>query len=314
MNVHLATAADEVWSRSLREEVQAVALRDRIGRHRVVDDPAEADIILFVDAHQLLQDWRMRTLRAHAYVRHFPQKVFVYDERDAPRDLLPGAYVCMPRGRFDPNRHRAVGYYRLKADTLSVRNAQPDLLFSFQGRNTGGVRTDVLAMRCARSLIQDTSQHDFFADGLSGARELGDEYRVVMGRSRFVLCPRGTGTSSFRLFEALACGRVPVILSDDWVAPRGIDWASCAVRIAECDVAAVPRRLEALEENWRTMSAAAAEVYDEWFGPKVWFHRIVENCAELQRAGVPSVKRQSLTAAYWRAGARHVRHAAFGGR
>jgi hypothetical protein len=314
VNVHLATAADEVWSRSLREEVQAVALRDRVGRHSVVDDPAEADIILFLDAHQLLHDWRMHTLRTHAYVRHFPQKVFVYDERDEPRDLLPGAYVCMPRGRFNSRRHRAVGYYKLKTDTRSARDAKPDLLFSFQGRNTGGVRTDVLALRCARSLVQDTSQHDFFDDGLGDASGIRDDYRVVMGRSKFVLCPRGAGTSSFRLFEALACGRVPVILSDDWVAPSGIDWASCAVRIAEGDVEAVPRRLEAIEKSWPTMSAAAAAAYDEWFGPDVWFHRIVENCAELERVRARTVKRQALTIAYWRAGARSLRHAASGWR
>jgi len=313
VNVYLATAADETWSRGLRAEVHAVALRDRFGRHSIVDDPADAGLILFLDAHQLLGDWRMHTLRAHACVRLYPQKVFVYDERDEPRDLLPGAYVCMPRARFDPRRHRAVGYYKLKTETLSAREATPDLLFSFQGRNTGGVRTDVLALRHTRSLIQDTSQHDFFEDDLGDPTGIRDQYRVVLGRSKFVLCPRGVGTSSFRLFEALACGRVPVILSDEWVAPRGVDWASCSVRIAERDVAAVSRRLEAIEEVWPTMSAAAAAAYDEWFGPEVWFHRVVENCAELQRAGVRNVKRQGFTFAYWRAGARYVRHAARGG-
>ena len=32
-----------------------------------------------------------------------------------------------------------------------------------------------------------------------------------MFRSKFFLCPRGTGTSSIRLYETLSAGRVPVI-------------------------------------------------------------------------------------------------------
>ena len=310
MKVHLATAADQSWSRLLRADVQAVARLDRYGQHGVVDDPGEADIILFLDAHQLPTDWRMRTLRNHPYVREYPGKVFVYDERDMPRDLLPGAYVCMPRSRFDVNRHRAAGYYKLKNDTRGGRHAEPDLLFSFQGRDTGGVRHNVLTLECARAVIEDTSQYDFFADGPGESDGMRARYRAVIGRSKFVLCPHGAGTSSFRLFEALACGRVPVVLSDDWVEPRGIDWAACSVRIAERNVMEIPQRLAAIEQRWPALSAAAGAAYDEWFAPEVWFHRIVEHCADLQRGHLHVVRRQALTMAYWRAGVRHWRHIA----
>jgi len=308
MKVHLATAADEPWSRSLRAEVEAVAARDRFGEHEVVDDPAEADIILFLDAHQLHADWRMRQLRDHRYVRDYPDRVFVYDERDLPRDLLPGVYVCMPRARFDCRRHAATSYFRVKNDTRSGRTSQPDLLFSFQGRNARGVRSEVLALAGSRAFIQDTSQYDFFGgDGPSGGEYMREQYRTVMARSKFVLCPRGVGTATFRLFETLACGRVPVVISDAWVEPAGMDWASCTVRVAESDVAEIPERLEAMERLWPALSAAAATTYDEWFAPEAWFHRVVEQCATIRGAGGRRVKRQRLTAGYWRAGVNHWR-------
>ncbi|MGA2470755.1 MAG: exostosin family protein [Solirubrobacteraceae bacterium] len=308
MNVFIATAGDEAWNRELRAEVVAVARRDRFGVHVVVEEPRDSDIVLFVDAHQHLTDWRMHALRTHPLVRARPMAAFVYDERDVPRDLLPGVYVSMPRNRFDAERHRAVGYYWLKTDTTGVRGAVPDLLFSFAGRATGGVRDAVLALRHPRAIVEDTTRYDFFAGDRDELAPAQERYREVIGRSKFVLCPRGAGSASLRLFEALAAGRVPVILSDAWVEPAGIAWASCALCIPERDVAGVPAQLERAEAQWPAMSAAAAAVYDEWFAPDVWFHRVVECCRELGEAGRRGVRRQQFTIGYWRDGARRLRH------
>lgn len=38
------------------------------------------------------------------------------------------------------------------------------------------------------------------------------EYYEDMCRSKFVLCPRGTGLDTHRVYEALACGATPVVL------------------------------------------------------------------------------------------------------
>ena len=307
MKVYLATVADETWSRELRAEMTAVAIRDRFGEHELAASAASADIVLFVDAQQHLPDWRMRGLRTHPLVREREHDAFVYDQRDLPRGLLPGVFVALPASRFDRRRQRACGYYRLTTDTRGVRDEAPDLLFSFQGREFQGARQAVLALDHPRALIEDTSRHDFFAGDdpvLEGAQQ---RYRDVIGRSKFVLCPRGAGTSSFRLFETLAAGRVPVILSDDWVEPDGVDWPSCSVRVREADAAAVPDLLTRLEPGWSEMGAAAAAVYDEWFAPDVWFHHVVESCAEIRESGRTGLAPQWRTRAYWRDAARHWR-------
>ncbi len=307
MKVFLATVVDEQWSRDLRVEVAAVARRDRFGVHTLIDDPRAADIVLFVDAHQRLDDWRMRALRRHPLVRARPDVTFVYDERDVPRDLLPGAYVAMPCSRFDGRRQRAAGYYRLKADTRNARGTTPDMLFSFQGRAVRGVRDTILALQHPRAVIEDTTHHDFFGADDAELDRAREHYREVIGRSKFILCPRGAGSASFRLFEALAAGRVPVVLSDAWVEPRGVDWVACSVRIREGDAVSIPARLEGLEARWPEMAAAAGAVYDEWFAPDVWFHRVIEDCAELLRTGTPGLSRQWPTLAYWRDAGRQLR-------
>jgi hypothetical protein len=308
VNVLIATAGDHPWSRALRADVEAVARLDRIGEHALVTDPGEAEVILFVDPHQHPSDWRQRAIRRHPLVRELPEKVFVYDERDLPRDSLPGVYVSMPRGSFDPRRHRAFAYYRLATD-VGVPDDSPDLLFSFQGRRVGPVRPAVLVLSHPRAVVEDTSRYDFFGPQSPTLEEARRRYRETMRRSKFVLCPRGSGTASFRLFEALASGRVPVVVSDDWVAPEGIAWETCSVRIPEHEVETIPDRLEALESQWPELSSAAASVYREWFAGDVWFHRVVEHCRELRERGASGLRRQWLDRQVWRAGARHWKQA-----
>lgn len=41
-----------------------------------------------------------------------------------------------------------------------------------------------------------------------------DEYAELMQNSIYTLCPRGYGVTSFRLYEALKCGSIPVYISD----------------------------------------------------------------------------------------------------
>lgn len=45
------------------------------------------------------------------------------------------------------------------------------------------------------------------AEGLSVA-----EYLIDLGRSKFVLCPEGTGMDTHRVYESLFCGATPVVL------------------------------------------------------------------------------------------------------
>lgn len=78
-------------------------------------------------------------------------------------------------------------------------------------------------------------------------------YRDVLSRSRFSLCPRGTGPNSIRLWESLVAGAVPIVLSDALTLPRldGVDWSDVVLRIPERDVDSVEARIAAvsLEEE-----------------------------------------------------------------
>ncbi|MDQ2919268.1 MAG: glycosyltransferase family 47 protein, partial [Verrucomicrobiota bacterium] len=98
----------------------------------------------------------------------------------------------------------------------------------------------------------------------------------------FVLCPRGVGASTIRLFETMRMGRVPVILSDEWVPPVGPLWEKFSVRVAEKDFAQVPRLLEEREHMAVPMGQLARREWEEWFSPEVAFHRVVDYCLAIK--------------------------------
>ena len=68
-------------------------------------------------------------------------------------------------------------------------------------------------------------------------RKKAEFYKDVLSRSRFALCPSGTGPAIIRFLEALGSGAIPIILSDGMMFPtiKDINWTDCCIKIAEKD-------------------------------------------------------------------------------
>jgi len=66
-------------------------------------------------------------------------------------------------------------------------------------------------------------------------REKSEFYIEALTRSRFSLCPSGTGPTSIRFLESLGSGAIPVILADTMMFPtiKGLNWEDCTIKIPE---------------------------------------------------------------------------------
>jgi hypothetical protein len=256
--------------------------QDHFGAHKLVDDPRRADLVLFVDSARP----DLRDIREHPVYRANIEKTFVVHHGDRILPFVPGVYTCPERGYSGLGRIRTGGYSTVVEDerfSYFRANLEPSYLFSFVGNSTTApVRRRIVRLRHSRCVLKDTSEGGRLQQNGDLHSRCGDAYVEIMRRSSFVLCPRGLGSSSYRFFEALKMGRVPVVLSDAWIAPVGPAWDACAVFVREAAVEQVPHLLECLEGNAAAMGLAARRTWDEWFGPNVVFHRIVEWCLELR--------------------------------
>ncbi len=281
MLVHLATLDDP----RLDAPVTAFGLHastDRVGAHRLTESPALADIIVFTQCHMLSSDWRLETIRRHPLTRAFREKVMVYNECDRPWCAFPGVYVNMPQRRFVAAHQRSWGYFVPVQTTIDV---PPDLLFSLVATDTAACRRPLFRLRHRDAVVEETRGFKFWDATAEGYEAFRARYRSTLARSRFVLCPRGYGTSSIRLYESLAVGAVPVIIADDWTPPAGPAWETFSIRWPEGKIDGLIEMLEARDRDWPRMSAAARRAHDEFFSPAVYFHHVAERCADLLRSG-----------------------------
>lgn len=288
MKIFLAAAYDVRNPRwDLFAGIEKNQRRDRVGKHVRVADPADADVILFVDLTLRVTcgDWRLKALHENELVRKYPQKIMVFDESDDPWPQLPGVYVNLPKSIFDASRQRAGAYSGLLNELVSDgTEVEPDLLFSFVGSRSHEARNAIFELNHPRAVIDRNHLNMFTSEPGDEMVERKRQFAQITARSKFVLCPRGIGTSSIRMFECLCAGRVPVIVSDDWVAPVGPRWDDFSLRIRENEIARLPQFLEENEPRFESMSAAARTAYSEWFAPDIWWHRLGELCAELLNA------------------------------
>ncbi len=283
-SVHALSAAPEQSSGpdafSELNDLIALAQRDRFGIHTLVASPDDADLILFVE-HSTDAGAYFQHVRRHDLHRRRPQDCFLFCSTDRMIPFLPGVYAGVERSWYRSSWTRSGPYLGI-GQNLGVAPAagrcDPRWLFSFVGTpHSAPIRARVLALRHTRALIRDTA--DANRNALPPA-----EYADTIRNSAFVLCPRGGGTASFRLFETLMHGRVPVIISDEWMAPVGPDWSGFSLRVAEADVPQIPALLEAHEPAAAEMGRAAREAWEEWFAPEVLFHRIIDWCLDIEAA------------------------------
>ncbi len=270
----------------------ARAKRDRIREHTAAATPEEADAILIINRGNKYSS----EMRRHPYVTRLPEKVFVFDTHDRPISFLPGLYTSMPRSQFEVQRHRTADYLAPINEQVAIVAAEPriepDLLCSFVGAPTAIVRRRLFADNPFRDRADTiiAERHGWkLRDGPESERiAMFRDYAITISRSAFSLCPRGIAAGSYRLFETMQLGRVPVILSDEYVPCTGPDWDSFALFVPEKQLASLPNLLETYRPQAAEMGRKARLAWEEWFAPDVQFHRMASWLAELKSYG-PSV-------------------------
>jgi Exostosin family len=126
---------------------------------------------------------------------------------------------------------------------------------------------------------------------------LQHRYCEILRDSKFALCPRGTGTGSIRLFEAMSLGICPVIIADAWLPPIGPEWNQISLRIAERDIGNIGQILLSHERDHVEMGLLAQRAWLKYFADESYFNYIVDACfAMKERQTVPE-------SAFW-----HSRH------
>jgi len=96
------------------------------------------------------------------------------------------------------------------------------------------------------------------------------EFSETSLESKFVLCPRGYGPASFRLYEAMQLDAVPVYISDDLWLPwnLNLNWEEICILVSDApgEINSLYERLQEItDEEYDKMKAKIKEVYEKYF-------------------------------------------------
>jgi hypothetical protein len=129
--------------------------------------------------------------------------------------------------------------------------------------------------------IKDTSSLKAWELDSNQKFEYEREYYEIMNESFFILCPRGIGPCSYRLFETMQLGRVPVIISNQWVEIPGIKWDDVSIRVDETLVHKLPEILAKREKDAVEMGRNARKSWEQFFSPEVSLNQIASSALKL---------------------------------
>lgn len=270
----------------------------------IVDDPKVADLIIFAETNHddLDRTDLVSRLKSHKLVQQYAHKCCVHSGKDLPRLCLPGMYPSV--GSW-ATRFGFVGGPYLCSINPHVRvsnDFNPDHLASFSGVCRGKpVRMKLAAISrtadWSRFDVLDTSEM-FLSSLRRGDGRLHNQLKLdyvhQILNAKFSLCPKGFGRSCYRIFESMACGRSPIIISDGWSAPPKVDWEAFSTMIPERDVHRIPDLLEVLEPEWESRGRLAHEAWMRNFCPDAQGRYVVECMADAVSVFRSTSRPQSL--------------------
>ncbi len=184
---------------------------------------------------------RPRTLRGRLHRRAVAAKRSVLERLDLPADQ--DVYV----------RARAI-------DALlhQRRHVRPEIVLRSQGG--GGGQTDPLSV------------------AFRSWNEVRREYVRSIVESDYVLCTRGIGNWSYRLYETLCLGRIPVFVDTDCVLPYdfAVDWREHVVWLRRTEVDRIGEIVAEFHESlsdveFAERQRACRKLWEDWVSPEGFF-------------------------------------------
>jgi hypothetical protein len=135
------------------------------------------------------------------------------------------------------------------------------ILYSFIGFVSHPLRRNLLNMKHPSGCVIKERPNWYFWDK---THDVGNQYIETLQRSRFSLCPVGSGPSTIRFWESLVAGAIPILISDEIALPD-YDWDGCIIRVPENQLSDIPNIVSSIstdhEEKLRVRCLQAADQF-----------------------------------------------------
>ncbi len=193
---------------------------------------------------------------------------------DAIREQLPPDTICFNAGGNGGGIPIPLVCSPIKEE-MKPKGKDRDIFCSFVGSMTHPIRNAM------HMVLKDDEKYSFSIRSWRAEVEDDEMQRFIdiTSRSVFALCPRGYGKSSFRLYEAMQLGAIPVFIYDQKWLPfeDEIDWNSFCVCIHVNDIKRIDEILSGIgEDRISQMRESMQSAWSENFTMEGIYNRIAK--------------------------------------
>jgi hypothetical protein len=276
----------------IEAESSAALLRELAAhspRHRLVSDPSEADLILVcgIGNLPLTHEYLSKSTKMDL-ITEYPKKSFMISYRDNPVIFLRGIYESGVRNPLSPGRVSGGSYLLSGSRNPKIFSFQEgdevprdrEYLLTFIGRCSHICRRAILDQKFSRRdiLVRESSNVNFWNSSGPAREQHLRNYVDALRASKFSLCPRGAGGGSIRLFDSMRLGIAPIIISDRWIPPAGVDWEDIGLTVKERDIPHLEQIVGERESEYYDLGLRAKHAYWRNFDDSNYFDHLVARC------------------------------------
>lgn len=238
----------------------------------LVDHPTAAEALILIEPFSF-KEWRyIKALESCSVLSKHGHRTYTVNFDDAATGLLRGAYVGLRKSRFDARIHRAIPYPQSPNQLITQEHPQSEttLLATYRGNpKSNKIRHRLLKAYKNHPRIQVESTESWMNHG----RHEQQHYVNLLRKGKFALCPAGWAPVSFRIYEAMALERCPVVIADEFMQPEYLNWDAFSLRIPESGIHKIATILEQEESRALELGKHARIEWERHCSPtSAWTH------------------------------------------
>ena len=126
------------------------------------------------------------------------------------------------------------------------------------------------------------------SENINLAQKQREEYVANLVNSDYALCVRGSGNFSYRFYEALSMGRIPVFVNTDCVLPfeKYIDYKKICVWVEYDEIDKLPEKIlefhnKLTNDEFIALQKRCYETWKEWLSTEGFFKNFYRHFEEL---------------------------------
>jgi hypothetical protein len=254
-------------------------------KYSIVDNQLY-DIAVCVDSNLLqYMTSSIRNQTVRQLLIQYGNRLRVYDCSDNPLASLCGGYTSLTKVQSIPGFNCCVPYVKNHSSfSPNFRDVRRKLQWSFTGgcgpaySSGHNLRRNILKLSGEDIVLVDSTELPnwiYDNDSLQKQQAAADQMESILGDSKYVACPRGNGPASFRFYESICCGAVPVVLSDDWLLPDVPLLNESIIHIKESDFMRISDRIDSDKCRYNSRRHELQNIYTAYFAESKIFDTVV---------------------------------------